>query len=75
MATDTMNELRDDNPERVGWYATLICYDSEEGAFPSGCYWSGQKWNTNASVQYWPVVFESKQAATDYAYDHDPEMQ
>lgn len=70
-----MSELRDDDPEQVGWYATLMCWDAEEGVFPGGCYWNGQEWDTNASIRYWPIVFESKQAATDYAYENDPELQ
>jgi hypothetical protein len=69
-----MSDLRDDNPTQPGWYATLVCWDEEEGVFPGAHYWNGSSWDTRASIQYWPIVFESKEAATDYAYDNDPEL-
>jgi hypothetical protein len=67
------NNLRDDNPAQPGWYATLMCWDVEEEVFPGGCYWNGETWDTNASVQYWPIVFGSQEAAETYAYNNDPE--
>lgn len=70
-----MGELRDDDPEQVGWYATLSCWDEEEGLFPGAHYWDGDDWQpqTSASIQYWPIVFKSEDAAIDYAYENDLE--
>lgn len=70
-----MSQLRDDDPEGIGWYATLQCWDAEEGTFPGAHFWNGSDWepDTSASVQYWPIVFKSEVLAADYAYEHDPE--
>jgi hypothetical protein len=76
------SDLRDDGPTQPGWYATLHRWDVEEGIFPGAHYWNGSVWRssesdyagTNASVQYWPIVFETQEEAEAYAYDNDPEL-
>lgn len=47
-----------------------------EAIIPSAHYWDGKQWQpeTSAGIQYWPIVFESEQAARDYADAHDPEI-
>jgi hypothetical protein len=71
------NDLRDDNPTQPGWYATLVCWEVEEGMFPGAHYWNGNAWEPSwrsAGIQYWPIVFDTKEAAETYAYEHDPEL-
>lgn len=67
--------LLDSNPTERGWYATLKCWDAEEGIFPGAHFWNGDEWQpmTFASVQHWPIKFETERDAEDFAYEHDPE--
>lgn len=71
-----MSELLSDRPGQIGWYATLLCWDPLEGMFPAAHYWNGAKWEpeTNAGIQYWPIIFESKQEAKNYADENDPDL-
>ena len=32
-------------PAEPGWYEVLICYDEQEGIFPDGAWWDGDKWD------------------------------
>lgn len=77
-----MTDLRDNNPTQPGWYATLHCWDADEGTFPGAHYWNGSAWQsdehsgvlqTSATIQHWPVPFNSQEEAETYAYDNDPE--
>lgn len=64
-----------DNPTERGWYATVHCWDPNEGMFPGAHYWDGEQWQprTSASIQHWRKIFETEQEAKDYAWEHDPE--
>lgn len=55
-----------------GWYAALICYDVEEGMFPSSAEWDGAKWKERAVVGFGEMRQTQKEAA-DLAYEHDPD--
>lgn len=64
-----------DDPVEPGWYATIHCWDPDEGMFPGAHYWNGEHWQpqTSASIQHWRKVFETELEASDYAWEHDPE--
>lgn len=76
------SDLRDDYPSEIGWYAVLQCWDAEEGIFPGAYYWNGERWTLQngheglrlPSIRYWPVVFDSQEAAEAYAYARDPDF-
>jgi hypothetical protein len=70
-----IGSLEDVSPEREGWYATLECWDVEEGMFPGAHYWNGTEFDCaiNASISYWPVRFDTKEEAESYAYANDSE--
>lgn len=63
----------DGHPGIAGWYAVLICYDPEEGVFPSGAYWDGEKWVQKAVVGYMQPPQADLKAASFLAYKHDPD--
>jgi hypothetical protein len=71
-----MNTLLSDNPTSPGWYATLHCWDVEEGMFPSAHYWTGSRWQpeTSAGIQHWPIMFDTEDDARQYADDNDPDI-
>ena len=60
------------DPSENGWYAVLICYDPQEGIFPSAAYWDGEKWS-HKSVSGFGVKCETEKEAEDLAYAHDPD--
>lgn len=65
-----------DDPVESGWYATLHTWDVNEGLFPGAHYWDGAEWRDrprSGLLSHWPVVFDSEEAAKEYAYEHDPE--
>jgi hypothetical protein len=70
-----MGSLEDVPPAQTGWYATLHCWEVEEGMFPDAHYWNGSEWEpeTTASILYWPTQFDSKEEAERFARDNDPE--
>lgn len=53
-----------------GWYAVLICYDAEEGVFPSSAEWDGTAWEEKAVVGFGERRPTQKEA-TDLAYEND----
>jgi hypothetical protein len=77
------NELTDFNPqnkweftkdpELPGWYSVLICYDAQEGFFPSSGYWDGVKWDRKAVSGHGDRC-ESKEMAEAVAYKNDPDV-
>lgn len=73
VSSDT--ELTDGHPTERGWYATVRCWEPEEGMFPSATFWDGERWQpeTNATIQYWPKLFGSATEAEHFAYEHDLE--
>lgn len=36
----------DEGPPKPGWYATIYCWEAEEGSFYGGLYWSGSDWRS-----------------------------
>ena len=60
-------------PGEQGWYAVLICYDPQEGVFPSAGYWDGQKWDRKA-VSGFGVKRDTELEAKALAYEHDPDI-
>jgi hypothetical protein len=64
--------IYDGAPSEPGWYAVLVCYDSEEGAFPQGAYWDGYAWSWAAVVAFGESR-ATKQLAKELAYEHDPD--
>jgi hypothetical protein len=73
-----MNKTRfkpflDDKPKVKGWYATLHCWDIEEGMFPGAAYWEGDRFDTDLPITaFIDHVFETEQAADDAAWENDP---
>lgn len=65
----------EDKPAEPGWYPVLICYDPDEGAFPSVAYWSiGRicKWDRKGIVAFGQRR-ESEADAHKLAHQHDPD--
>lgn len=73
-------DASDKPPTEPGWYAVLWCFDPDEGYFPAGFYWDGERWYDGEKVRVPPVAMRSPQSfaeeedATDWAREHDPEM-
>lgn len=59
-------------PFDTGWYAVLICYDENEGVFPSAGYWDGSKWDRKAVIGYGDKC-ETEDQANALAYKNDPD--
>jgi len=62
----------DGDPNEQGWYAVIICYDEQEGAFPCAAYWSGDTWNKKAVVAFGEKR-ETESEARRLSYEHDPD--
>jgi hypothetical protein len=61
-------------PTAVGWYATTVCWDVEEGIFPDAHYWNGHMWSDGKPIGHRsPETFPTKPQAEAWAYEHDPE--
>jgi len=59
----------------AGWYPVLLCYDPNDGVFPGGEFWDGQKWRSPRAIScYMPVRYETEKEAGVMAYRHDPEL-
>jgi hypothetical protein len=63
------------NPDsaEVGWYATLFCWDSNEGTFAGGNRWFGDRWENNLPVYAWVGPFSTMVEADEWARAHNPE--
>jgi hypothetical protein len=60
-------------PEKPGWYATLYCFDPEEGTFPSESEWSGTAWSDSLPYTHRsPEPFATRHEAGRWASDNDP---
>jgi len=35
-----------------GWYPVLLCWEIEEGVFPSSAKWDGKQWSLSAVVAF-----------------------
>jgi hypothetical protein len=62
----------DGKPFEPGWYAVLVCYDEQEGAFPGASFWDGAEWDRKA-VAAFGEKRDTKEAASLVAYEHDPD--
>jgi len=58
-------------PTEEGWYAVLICYDIQEGIFPSAGYWDGYKWDRKSVTGHGDKCANKEQAEA-IAYENDP---
>ena len=73
-----MNWTFNTDPQQPGIYAVLVCYDSEEGAFPShdewdGARWKGERWEGSRPVVAYAGPFDSEQKAEEWADKNDPD--
>lgn len=41
---DAWLDASEQPPTEPGWYAVLWCYEPNEGFFPDGAYWDGERW-------------------------------
>lgn len=73
--SDTCKWIFDGTPpsDAPGWYAVLICYDAEEGVFPSGAEWDGEKWRKKAVIGFLGERRQTQKEAVNLAYEHDPD--
>jgi len=62
----------DGQPTEPGWYAVLVCWDSQEGIFPMAAHWDGQAWKHRAIVAFGEKC-ESEADAKALADLHDPD--
>jgi hypothetical protein len=63
----------DDKPKTRGWYATLHCWEVQEGFSPGAAFWNGAEFTTNLPISNWvDRVFDSEQDANGFAFDNDP---
>ena len=63
----------DRKPVDVGWYAILICWESNEGFLPCAAYWNGEKFTTDLPVSnFVDIVFPTEELAEKYAEENDP---
>jgi len=62
-------------PTKRGWYATTLCWDLDEGFYPSATFWDGYWVGHNAgSISLRSKdPFESEKEALQWAYDYDIE--
>ncbi len=63
----------DGTPKAEGWHAVSVCYDPQEGIIPAASYWNGEKWDRDYILAFHDEVFEDKDQAEKWAYDHDME--
>jgi hypothetical protein len=62
-------------PTVPGWYATIHCWDTHEGQFPSAHYWDGVAWDAVLPFsRRSPQPFAVKEQAKAWAEQHDPEV-
>jgi len=61
------------NTREVGWYATLFCWDSNEGIFAAGNRWLGDRWEDKYPVYAWAGPFSTMAEADEWARAHNPE--
>ena len=65
--------LCDSKPVEKGWYATLHCWDPQEGFFPGAAFWNGKSFDSGRPISnFVDKVFKNKEDAEKFAYDNDP---
>jgi hypothetical protein len=73
MSTTPTGWTDGNKPAEPGWYAVVQCWDPEEGLFPDAALWLGDKWAEKTAVVSHAGPFADRQAAEDWADEHDPE--
>ena len=58
----------------AGWYAVVVCWDENEGLYPSAARWTGSSWDDDRPIAAFHGPHPSEEAAKDWAYEHDPEI-
>jgi hypothetical protein len=61
------------NTREVGWYATLFCWDGNEGIFAGANRWLGDRWDNDKPVYAWAGPFSTTAEADEWARAHNPE--
>ena len=64
----------DENTGQPGWYATVSCWDIQEGMFPGAHYWDGMQWGSDGPIVAYCGPFGSQADALLWARAHDPEF-
>ena len=59
-------------PNSPGWYAVLICWDMQEGVFPSAAYWDGREWSIYSVVSFGDRC-DTQKEAIELGYENDPD--
>lgn len=62
-----------DHPDKPGWYATLHCWDFEEGIFDKATEWLGEKWADDSPITAWAGPFPDEATAQEWAENHNPD--
>jgi len=58
------------SPSKSGWYPAVLCWEPEEGFFPTGAFWNGSAWeNASALCEWVDERFETEGEAQARAYD------
>lgn len=62
-------------PGECGWYATLHCWEIQEGFFAGGSFWDGIEFTNRSNVTHWtPGSFDSEKEAKAWASENDPHL-
>lgn len=64
MSVEWLN-VEEHQPTEHGWYAVMVCWDAEEGAYSTSRYWDGE-WPSEVEM-YLPQRFETEREASDLA--------
>jgi hypothetical protein len=65
--------LADKEPQSIGWYPVLLCWEAEEGFFPAAAYWNGEAFADERAASHWlPKQLQTKDEAEAFAYENDP---
>jgi len=59
-------------PTQPGWYAVLMCFDSEEEAYPCAAEWGGTDWTCRGVLYFGGQAMPSEAEARALALQHDP---
>ena len=73
MNAPTEFEWATPNTGPAGWYATVHCWEPEEGMFPGAHRWDGKKWEWDGPIVAHAGPFATKEEAKAWADAHDPE--
>ena len=69
-----MNWIFKDVPKNPGWYATIYCWDAQEGVSVGAMKWNGKEWESAAPIQAFTGPFKTEAEAEQWAYDNDIEI-